>query len=404
MERPAPAVVRLVLLAVLGVVAVSSAGAVRAGELTLPEDRIVYSCGFDFILDICSMNPDGSDEVMLTNDGTNDHDPEVSPSGQQIAWTKFSDQVWVMDVDGSNAHILGKFGAPVFAPTWSPTGTMLAFGCWTQGSPDQGICTANADGSGRELVFESLGATQPDWSPNGSKIAFESEFGLDALDIFVLDLKSGEAINVTNTAGLDEHGARWSPDGLRIAFWGESGMAVNKAYVMDANGANREVLFSPMFFAHPSSPAWSPDGLQVALICDHTVSSDRELCVVDVKSRELVDDIELASTHPSEGWTEPFWGSTGGTQQGDVDCNGSADTVDYLKILRYVAGLGVTHNNPCPEIGDDFGKAAPALWGDLDCNGTIDSVDALKGLRFVAALPVVQNEPCWDLGSIVVPA
>lgn len=374
------------------------------GELTLPEDRIVYSCGFDFILDVCSMNPDGSDEQQLTDDGSNDHDPEVSPSGQLIAWTHGSDRVWIMNTDGSNPHILGEFGAPVFAPTWSPTGTMLAFGCWTQGSPDQGICTANADGSNRQLVYKSLGATQPDWSPNGSKIAFESADGLDATDIFVLDLQSGQAINITNTAGKYENGARWSPDGLTIAFWGTSGQTVNTVYTMDPNGANRSALFTPMFYAYQGSPAWSPDGSQVALICNQTIADLREMCVVDVKSGQLADDIEMPSAHPSEGWTEPFWATTGGTQQGDVDCNGSADTVDYLKILRYVAGLGATHSSPCPEVGDDIGKSAPALWGDLDCNGTIDSVDALKGLRFVAALPVSQTEPCWDLGSIVVPA
>ena len=379
-----------------------SGGTASAGQLPLPQERIMDACGFDFVLDICSMNPDGTGEVQLTNDPGNDYDPEVSPSGQRIAWTHLSDQVWVMNVDGSNPHILRDFGAPALAPTWSPTGTMLAFGC-----PNQGICTANADGSNLELVYESLGATQPDWSPNGSKIVFESAAGQDAADIYVLDLQSTQAINVTNTADVDERGPRWSPDGQTIAFWGEflpGEPPSNGLYTIDANGANRQRLFAPMFFSQPSSPAWSPDGSLIAMVCDQLVTANREICLVNAEAGGLANVVGVAQAHPSEGWSEPFWGSTGGTQQGDVDCDGSAGSVDSLKILRYVAGLGVTHNNPCPEIGDDIGGDAPALWGDLDCNGVVNSVDALKGLRFLAALPVVQNEPCWDLGSIVVPA
>jgi hypothetical protein len=311
-----------------------------------------------------------------------------------------------MNTDGSGQRRIADFGAPAFAPTWSPAGAQLAFGCWMPGSPAQGICTANADGTGRQLAFESQGATQPDWSPNGSMIAFQSAAGQSSSDLYVLNLATSQVINVTNSDDADEYGPRWSPDGSQIAFWGEplpSEQPGQGLFVMDSNGANRRKLLAPQFFSPPSSPAWSPDGSQLALICDHLPTPNRELCIVDVKSGDIVDTVEIAPTHQSEGWSEPFWATIGGTQQGDVDCNGSADTVDYLKILRYVAGLSATHASPCPEIGDDFGKSAPALWGDLDCNGTIDSVDALKGLRFVAALPVAQNEPCWDLGSIVVP-
>jgi len=43
---------------------------------------------------------------------------------------------------------------------------------------------------------------------------------------------------------------------------------------------------------------------------------------------------------------------------GDVDCNGSIDSVDALKILRYAAGLPVTPSAGCPSIGS--GQTTPA--------------------------------------------
>ena len=82
-------------------------------------------------------------------------------------------------------------------------------------------------------------------------------------------------------------------------------------------------------------------------------------------------------------------------QFGDVDCNGSVDAVDSLKILRYVAGLSVSQTEPCPDIG----SAVPSVFGDVDCNGSVDAVDALKALRYVAGLSVSQTEPCPDIGS-----
>ncbi len=40
----------------------------------------------------------------------------------------------------------------------------------------------------------------------------------------------------------------------------------------------------------------------------------------------------------------------------------------------------------------------PFPFGDVDCDGDVDAVDALKIMRHVAALPVSQNEPCPNIG------
>ena len=80
--------------------------------------------------------------------------------------------------------------------------------------------------------------------------------------------------------------------------------------------------------------------------------------------------------------------------QGDVDCNGSANSVDALKLLRFVAGLSVSQQPGCPPIG----TGAP-VFGDVDCNDAVYSVDALKVLRYVAGLSVAQTMPCPGIGT-----
>ena len=69
--------------------------------------------------------------------------------------------------------------------------------------------------------------------------------------------------------------------------------------------------------------------------------------------------------------------------QGDVDCNGVVNSVDALKVLRYVAQLSVSQEPDCPLIGSEVAS----LFGDVDCGGAVNAVDALKILRFVAELP-----------------
>jgi eukaryotic-like serine/threonine-protein kinase len=54
-------------------------------------------------------------------------------------------------------------------PAWSPDGTKIAFTI-----RDQEIAVVNADGSGRTTLTSSIdgSAAEPSWSPDGKKIAF----------------------------------------------------------------------------------------------------------------------------------------------------------------------------------------------------------------------------------------
>lgn len=110
------------------------------------------------------------------------------------------------------------------------------------------------------------------------------------------------------------------------------------------------------------------------------------------------DGADITFAPPTDGAViveQPF------LKQGDVNCNNSVNAVDALFVLRFVAGLGVNANEPCPDIGTALTLAG--VFGDVDCTGAANAVDALKILRFVAGLPVAQNEPpaCTDLGEVL---
>ena len=98
---------------------------------------------------------------------------------------------------------------------------------------------------------------------------------------------------------------------------------------------------------------------------------------------------------PTASPTPTSTSTPGGLSQGDVDCDSDEDSVDALKVLRYVAQLSVAQGPDCPLIGAEVAS----FFGDVDCSGAVNSVDALKILRYVAQLSVAQTEPCADINQ-----
>ena len=104
----------------------------------------------------------------------------------------------------------------------------------------------NADGENQQRLTHHPGIDgQPDWSPNGSQIAFASTRNADAdqrLNIFVMDTDGGNVRQVTRMGFASR--PYWSPDGKRILFGAvtDSGREV---YMVDADGRNRWKVSSP---------------------------------------------------------------------------------------------------------------------------------------------------------------
>lgn len=79
--------------------------------------------------------------------------------------------------------------------------------------------------------------------------------------------------------------------------------------------------------------------------------------------------------------------------KGDIDCSGALSSVDALKLLQVIAGLGISQQPGCPIVG----AVITGISGDIDCDGDVDSVDALLVLRFLAGLPVNLPPGCAPL-------
>ncbi|MDE2663035.1 MAG: hypothetical protein OXI39_08535 [Gemmatimonadota bacterium] len=150
-------------------------------------------------------------------------------------------------------------------PAWSPDGRRVAFQSDRDGNIE--IYVMNADGSGQtRLTNNSASDGSPAWSPDGRRIAFQSDRDGNE-EIYVMNADGSSQTNLTSDPALDSNPA-WSPDGTRIAFSSdrapEDFLEPNypDVYVMNADGSGPIQLTDTSLI--DEAAAWSPDGSKIA--------------------------------------------------------------------------------------------------------------------------------------------
>jgi Tol biopolymer transport system component len=210
--------------------------------------------------EIAVVDADGSHLRILTHDKVTETSPAWSPNREQIAFIRpkphTSDQVWVMNADGTGQHALTHFrNAPQLfgndeTPdlSWSPDGQELVFAAFanTNGGLEQLYVVDVRTHHVRRLTRLSTGATEPVWSPNGRWIAFVGAVAPDR--IYLLSTKTRRAHVVGSATGL---GVAWSPDSKRLAFNSKGTL-----WLVNALGPTR---FHSLR-VRGEQPSWSPDG------------------------------------------------------------------------------------------------------------------------------------------------
>ncbi|MFF0246448.1 amidohydrolase family protein [Streptosporangium sandarakinum] len=154
-----------------------------------------------------------------------------------------------------------------FAVVPSPDGRMLALDMlgvlW--------VCSASG-GTARRLTSDLYDIAQPDWSPDGSTIVFQS-YRDGVFNLWTIR-PDGSAITRLTTGPFDHREPRYSPDGRTIVYSSDAGGSYGIHLLDVATGATRALTDTS---AEEYEPAWSPDGTKVAFVV-----SDSRIDVVDV--------------------------------------------------------------------------------------------------------------------------
>ena len=196
--------------------------------------------------------------------------PTWSPDGRRIAYTALQDggrDIWVVDADGSNrTRLVTTPDRSVLEVAWSPVAERLAF---TEDPYSPHLYAMNTDGSDvRALTPGSVRAVQPQWSPNGRRIAFvrlKGSDGPERSEIYITNLGGRSRVRLTQRNVFDQDPV-WSSDGRRVAFvrggifclaCGAPKRANDiEIYVINADGTGLTRLTHNRL--GEGSPAWQP--------------------------------------------------------------------------------------------------------------------------------------------------
>jgi len=196
----------------------------------------------------------------------------------------------VIDANGNNEAVLVN-NLYSTSPQWSPDGTRLAF------VQNGGIHLADADGSNlRKFTANQFLEASPNWSPDGKRIMYSNT---SQIIVSGIDGAIQTQVRVATWYRIS-----WSPDESKIAFviGNRNGSHI---YVMNADGTGQIRLTSGEWIYQ--DPQWSPDGTKIVFVREAiTLGGGSQIMLMNADGSGQTN---LTSMGP--GYMTPTWSPDG---------------------------------------------------------------------------------------------
>ena len=277
--------------------------------------KILFTSTRDGNRDVFIMNPDGSEQVNLTQHRADDQQAVWSPTGEKILFVSdrggTRDLYW-MDPDGSNVRRFFKFKIEEWRtdPTWSPDGKQFAYEQIEWGTFTVTIHIATLGEQDAELF---VNGSFPAWSPDGTEIACSVRERLTLINIRTGAQKQLLPKKVESF----QRDPSWSAVGDKLVFtWNKHPMPPVEAkrpvwdawkdkmtiYIINRDGTGLQQLIEEAG-PYAQYPALSPDGNEV--LYTREINGDFQIFKLDLNSGVRTQLTHHNSWNTGGDWFDP---------------------------------------------------------------------------------------------------
>jgi TolB protein len=240
--------------------------------------------------------------------------PSLSPDGEKILFLRdrSGGGIFLADVnDGTSQKLIDGPGTERHA-AWSPDGSRIAFQSDRDGNPE--IYTVDVGDSGwTRLTWNDGDDMRPSWSPDGSELAFNSN--RDGNWEIYLVRADGSNLRRLTVSAANEFLPAWSPDGQLIAFRsGPPGQFQGDIHTIESDGSLETKLTDAD--GVEEDPAWSPDGNHV--VFQSMIEGNFEIYVIS-RDGGPWRNISRHSAHD-------YWPACGPQSHGHQESRGNAES------------------------------------------------------------------------------